>query len=390
MTILNDLRLFYVNVELVQYYDRMGKMEVALFDVDRLCVMKVIWGDSWNSEEKGYFHTIYYPEGGTSSGDGMGYIYTSFWRRGELKVEDGHVKYEISDGEEELGSGDLGEVANPFRMVKYLVIRPSRASANELIDLRLHDIVLWASQDTSLEEPDEKDGTVCGTVSNQDIGELNPDLDDASDLLLTYWTGPWPELHFERAPPEPSEEVEDITFHVKRDLLDKITVLNFTPASSWDDEDEEEFREEALEELAPFILFSTFMTLCLTAIRYIEATAGVGFLTGLGVAAVAFWILAVLSLRLSIDWWLDTGEKGLGWASWVCFICGAGCLVTAFGGYLAAIPATIISMVYPPMTFFIWKIASALTIHSIAVRLVLIITGLLLLSFALQYRVGGF
>ncbi|MBN2229649.1 MAG: hypothetical protein JW779_08630 [Candidatus Thorarchaeota archaeon] len=142
--------------------------------------------------------------------------------------------------------------------------------------------------------------------------------------------------------------------------------------------------------MAPFIAFSTFMTLCLLTIKFIEATAGLGFISGVGAVAVGLWVAAIVSLRINIDLWLMSGLKGLGWAAWVCLVCGAGCLISAFGGYLAAIPATIISLLYPPATFFIWKVAEALTIGSLAVRLVLIVTGLLLLTFALAYRTGDF
>jgi hypothetical protein len=45
---------------------------------------------------------------------------------GELKVEDGEVTYKIKDSESTLASGDLGEVANPFRQVQYVVLRAQR------------------------------------------------------------------------------------------------------------------------------------------------------------------------------------------------------------------------------------------------------------------------
>ena len=196
--ILNNLWNFYVQAELVQQSFRSGMMEVALFDVDKKLVMKVMWGDSWASYNKGYFHTVYYPEGGSSSGDGMDYVYTSFFRIGSMKVEDGHVKYEIKEGGDTLASGDLGEVANPARKIKYLVIRPSRASGYDLIDLRLHGISVFAGQDTSLEEPEKKDGTHYSNINSiseshqQDTDEM---MYEASESVNTYWSGPWPVLH---------------------------------------------------------------------------------------------------------------------------------------------------------------------------------------------------
>ncbi len=45
-------------------------------------------------------------------------IYGSFFRIGELKVEDGGVIYKIKDSESTIASGSLGEVANPFRQAQ--------------------------------------------------------------------------------------------------------------------------------------------------------------------------------------------------------------------------------------------------------------------------------
>ena len=275
--------------------------------------MKIVWDDSWNSEEKGYFHTIYYPEGGTSSGDGMGYIYTSFWRRGELKVEDGHVKYEISDGEEELGSGDLGEVANPFRMVKYLVIRPSRASANELIDLRLHDIVLWAGQDTSLEEPEECDGCILSNVAS---GEAVALMEDFSSMLdtdtVSWWTGGWPLLHMMTNCTLQSGE--SYSFETTIDILGSISIVNFELETP----DDDHLNDEQLETLATqgiddfkrdvcpietMLIFSAFVTY--TIIQYYLATMIVVFspatLVGLSLLATAFALIIWTALLSVTD-----------------------------------------------------------------------------------------
>ena len=127
--ILHDLRLFSIHAEIIQQSLRLGMMDVALFDVNRELVLRMYWGDSWSGSSQGYFHVVYYPEGGSPVSDSTSNIYGSFFRIGELKVEDGEVTYKIKDSESTLASGDLGEVANPFRQVQYLVLRAQRYSA---------------------------------------------------------------------------------------------------------------------------------------------------------------------------------------------------------------------------------------------------------------------
>ena len=61
---------------------------------------------------------LYYSEGGSSASDTTSNVYGSFFRFGELKVEDGVVTYKIKDSESTLASGSLGGVANPFRQAQ--------------------------------------------------------------------------------------------------------------------------------------------------------------------------------------------------------------------------------------------------------------------------------
>jgi hypothetical protein len=197
--ILHDLRLFYIQAELFQWYDQMGLIDVALFDTNKEIVLNIYWGDSWGSQNKGYFHVKYYPEGGSPVADSTGYIYNNFWRMGELKVEDGYITYEISDHGGTIQEGDLGEVANPFRMVKYLVIRAQRYSAYDLNDMRLHAIGLYAGQDTSVEEPEEGDGTTDGALDTVDPPPeaqsfWNSIIETIGNLLF-WWEGWWPRVH---------------------------------------------------------------------------------------------------------------------------------------------------------------------------------------------------
>jgi hypothetical protein len=181
-----------------------------------------------------------------------------------------------------------------------------------------------------------------------------------------------------------------VYFHATRDILDNIQVSHLTPSDAWDVDDDREFIEEALEEITPVAIFTAFLSTCLVIIKYIESTAGVGFISGVGVAAVAAWIAAIVTLRVSVDAWLDSGLKGKGWAAWMYLICGLECLAIAFAGQLALVIAILGGSMYPPARAFLYTGASALVVGSIAIRLVMILTALLLFSFAVQMRVGSF
>ncbi len=329
-----------------------------------------------------------------------GYIYTSFQKTAKVWWDpwqggDGAI-YSSIDGS---GSGyPIAEVNNSSRVIKYVVTLGQRASSYTLVDVRVHDINVVAdlsrhdptAPDT--DEPVDYDGTIKGTATPEPEATFQTDLDKVNAELQLYWTGPWPELHFVRErPPDCQHPEVEPSFHGKRDLLDQVTVLQFDTGSEWTDDDDREFWGEALEELAPFILFTSFLAACLLAIRFIEGTAGLGFISGAGAFAVAMWVCAIVSLRISVDAWLASGAKGLGWAAWVYFLLGMGCLGTLFGlPALAWLGAVVVSLVFPPAIWFIWEMAQATVIGSLAIRIVLLVTGLLLLSFAAQCRVGVF
>ncbi len=194
--ILHDLRLFYIQSELIQQYRSLGKMYVALFDVNMNIVLSIHWGDDLIESYRGYFHVVYYPEGGSPTSDTTGYISSSFWRMGELKVENEHITYKIKDLSSTIQSGDLGAVANPFRQIKYLAIRAERYSSYNLIGLRLHAIGLYAGQDTSVPEPEEADGASSGySPSPAAVSFVDMLIAIAIAGTISWWTGWWPVLH---------------------------------------------------------------------------------------------------------------------------------------------------------------------------------------------------
>ncbi|MHA1930401.1 MAG: hypothetical protein ACTSV2_17655, partial [Candidatus Thorarchaeota archaeon] len=192
---LQDLSEFSVELELVQHSSQMGGMYVALFDENMQIVMVVYTGDSWVGSTKGYFHVVYYPEGGGSAADTTGYIYTSIHRTGKLWVHNGNVQYDIAG----VQSGNLGPVANPHRTIKYIVIRAQRYSHYTLSDLRLHNIVVSEGLST-VSAPMYADATIQGNGNPTDptiANPLNIGLLFIQNNLLIYWLleNFWPVCH---------------------------------------------------------------------------------------------------------------------------------------------------------------------------------------------------
>jgi hypothetical protein len=116
------------------------------------------------------------------------------------QMKSGYVIYRIRDSQETIASGSLGEVANPFRQVQYLVLRTSRSGSYGLVDLRLSAISLYAGQQAQVEDFEEGDGTIGGVLDSggYQAASANADakLNEAHDLITIYWTGWWPLLHF--------------------------------------------------------------------------------------------------------------------------------------------------------------------------------------------------
>ncbi|MGY5873510.1 MAG: DUF2341 domain-containing protein [Candidatus Thorarchaeota archaeon] len=186
--ILNALRFFSIQAELFHESSDMGFLSVALFDVNHEIVMNIYLKDAWGSSNKGVSHVTYYPEDGSPVSDTTGDITGDFYRMNELSVVDGRVKYEISDYGGQIQAGDLGPVANPYRQVKYLVIRFSRYSSYTMDDLQLQTIGLYAGLVTTLPDPVIADGTSFGEPQP-------PPQEDWITQVINWWTGPWPECH---------------------------------------------------------------------------------------------------------------------------------------------------------------------------------------------------
>jgi hypothetical protein len=78
------------------------------------------------------------------------------------------------------------------RIIKYLVIRTRRYSAYDLNDMRLHAIGLYAGQDTSVEEPEEADGSSEGSIEyliNNPSPEAAENQASLEDLMVSILFG---------------------------------------------------------------------------------------------------------------------------------------------------------------------------------------------------------
>jgi hypothetical protein len=229
--ILHDLRLFSIHVDLLQQSNRMGTMDVALFDTNKECILHIHWGDPYSSQIEGYFHVTYYPEGGSPVSDSTSDIYGSFFRIGELRVEDGVVTYKIKDSQGTLASGSLGEVADPFRQVQYVVLRAQRYSAYDLVDLRLSALNLYAGHETEVEDFESGDGSGEGALgyyesqmSTESKQRVEDALDEGFGQESPYWTGPWPVLHL---PVALSVSSSYCNMRIAVDLLTNVAIEEF-------------------------------------------------------------------------------------------------------------------------------------------------------------------
>jgi hypothetical protein len=192
---LKDLTEFSVHGKYIQSGYNMGKTYVGLFDSNGAIVALIYWGDSWISSAKGYFHVVFYPEGGGGYGDGSGYIYGTIDKTGKLWVDDGVVNYEISGQP----SGTLASVVNPYRLITHVVILANRASGYALGDMRIEDIKVAEGAYTGVMDPGESDGTMVGnsvpdthTYTAMGIGE-----DFVDNNLQSWWVLEifWPVCH---------------------------------------------------------------------------------------------------------------------------------------------------------------------------------------------------
>jgi len=203
---LHELDDFAVTGEIVQSVNTLGKMDVALFDENKQIVMNIGWGDAWRDLIQASFWVTYYPEGGSASGASVGYFDTSFVRTGRMWYEDGNIKYEI---EQSTGvqTGDLGPAANPYRLIKYVVVRPSQSGGFSMVDLRIRQISVTSgfrvpteqSEDcpVPLESPqDESTGGVENDLAA--FEDSNPVVDDIGNYFVCYLLPVfWPTMIFQ-------------------------------------------------------------------------------------------------------------------------------------------------------------------------------------------------
>jgi hypothetical protein len=156
-----------------------------------------------------------------------------------LCAKQGRRVHGIENALSTLASGSLGEVANPFRQVQYVVLRAQRYSAYDLVDLRLSALNLYAGHETEVEDFEEGDGTY-GRESSSWESSVTPEyaemiadaLDDAAEKPKPYWTGPWPALHL---PVELVAEQYYVYFEIAVDILASVYVTALSIDFDWED-----------------------------------------------------------------------------------------------------------------------------------------------------------
>ncbi|MBN2228201.1 MAG: hypothetical protein JW779_01335 [Candidatus Thorarchaeota archaeon] len=324
---LYNLYMFNIHAELFQYYDQRGLTEIALFDVDKQPVLKIYWGDS-SEEMQGYFHVAYYPQGGSTVSDTTGYIYTSFYRIGEFQVVGGHMMYKIKDQSGTLQSGDMGAVANPYRQVKYLAIRMERYSADDMNEMRLHAIQFSATQETLVPVPEDNDGTLEGKLDNcesqgYELSEYY--ASQANSELLIYWTGPWPELHFQRSSPSRESNTE---FHLKANLIHEVTLCSANEGNYNEPQGGEFYNEVVIEFLVIECTVCALMFLALLAVDCYQTSLGTNWVALLASAILA--TSAIFSGLLLLKYFYDSGFD-IEWVGSMFFLLAVEMLTWAWG-----------------------------------------------------------
>jgi hypothetical protein len=165
-----------------------------------------------------------------------------------LKLEDGEVTYKIKDSQGTIASGSLGEVANPFRQVQYLVLRASRSGSYGLIDLRLDALGLYAGHQTQVEDFEVGDGSF-ESVSTQAQEVGSPLLEAAMDFLEAFWTGWWPVLHI--VVTSSPLELCSLSLHVTVDLLGSFEIAavnsSYYGLQTMNEEDQETAEQDTIE-----------------------------------------------------------------------------------------------------------------------------------------------
>ncbi|MFW9842549.1 MAG: hypothetical protein ACFFES_16760 [Candidatus Thorarchaeota archaeon] len=314
---LYELSDFAVTGEIVQTVSTLGKMDVALYDDHMQPIMNIYWGDSWYSSKKAYHHVAFYPENGGGYYDTTDYIYdTSFLWTGRMWYEDGYIKYEIEDGP----YGTLAAVDNPNRLIKYVVIRPSRSGNFAMVDLRIHQISVTSGFRTPTEQSvyypvpvqttqqEKVDGSTFGTQNEPDFNDTQQSFLDAIwtqvfESVSMYLAGWWPILHIILSILS-AELNENIEIHVGIDLLGCFTLYQLTLISFLGD--------GTILDGVTLIAIAILETALLTGFPVIIATliaADAAALTPftVGWALALYAIAAILTvLLMSVIFWYTT------------------------------------------------------------------------------------
>jgi hypothetical protein len=218
-------------------------------------------------------------------------------------------------------------------------------SSNPLLDMRIHDITVVADPNRRLPaapEPVEADGIV--NPPDSTIQTADADLSEAAVLILTYWTGPWPLLHFvvdvQVAPdyiPEghPAKPAEGKMLHlsVAKNLLgiteeQDISVLG-----------EGSFGEPSNEILSQDVHLLADLTLAALnfALIGLEIASSIGNIPAV-VAFIASTVILTLSFFGILNWFHETMLEKASWTHYECFhdwlYIGIGIVANIFGSAL--------------------------------------------------------
>ena len=175
--------------------------------------------------------------------DVTGITATLFKCAARMWYEDGSIKYEI-EGQE---SGDLGPVGNPYRLIKYLVIRPSRSGSFTMVDLRILQLSVTSNCRVPTEEAVEYTIPIKTANSNPEhtieafnevtltpslIIMINEYLNTVIQSITTWWTVYWPQIHFEARNPI----TQAVLLHMSIDIIANTEVYSSNSANANDED----------------------------------------------------------------------------------------------------------------------------------------------------------
>ncbi len=277
-------------------------------------------------------------------------------------------------------------MANPVRQVKYVVLRPARASGYPLSDLRLDELVVSAGLTTAVPEPEESDGTSNGIFSQKIEYKAESLLTEALSVTEPYWTGPWPELHYVFEAPSDVPELE-FRFHFKVSILQQITVVDFYIPQAMISTIQG-FWPTIMEKLVEWLFLTVWAQIALAAWATLEKEPG-----GAGMAILTLAISAsICTVGIPLfysDILIDSGwEPG-----WVVAVLAVQCiwmLYAAFGSILVGYFAMIFAgLVYPGLLFRAYAVLAAICERALFARFMAFIFMLAYLWLASTIAIQG-